>query len=211
VRFALVALIAGPVVLTCVAARAGDASSVYVRVEAGGTANAASYERTDATQAGRLSSVRAYTFGSALRAQIGYFIVPRFSLAATLAVDYASISPHMHGTGDALATFGKYTQTTESLEATWNPAGGLRLGGALGWSTIALPNTNEDTFVETLDGTLSGPYWGLLLGYDFRIASFAWLGVAARADFARTTNERPDGHSTMTAFAPGLSIAIVFR
>ena len=50
-------------------------------------------------QAGRLSSVHAHTFGSALRAQIGYIVVPRFSLAATIAIDYASISPTTQSSG----------------------------------------------------------------------------------------------------------------
>jgi hypothetical protein len=211
VRLALVGLVATLLVSVAAPVRASDTSSVYVRVEAGGTANAATFERTDATEGGRLSSVHAHTFGSTLRAQIGYIVVPRFSLAATIAVDYASISPTDHGYGDALATFGKYTQTSESLEATWIPAGGLRLGGAFGWSTVAFPNGDQDAFVETLDGTLSGPYWGLLLGYDVRMTSFAWLGVAARADFAHVTDTRPDGHSTMTSFAPGISVALMFR
>jgi hypothetical protein len=211
VRLVLVGLAAAPLLFVAPAARAGETSPVYVRVEAGGAANEAVYERTDATQGGRTSSVRGHTFGSTLRAQIGYIVVPRFSLAATLAIDYASISPTARGTGDALATFGRYTQTSEALEATWIPAGGLRIGGAFGWTTIAFPNTDQDAYVETLDGTLSGPYWGVLLGYDFRLSSFAWLGVAARADFARVTNDRADGHSTMTSLAPGISVALMFR
>jgi hypothetical protein len=207
----LAGLVAAPLLCATLSASAGDTSPVYVRVEAGGTANAAIYERTDATDGGRMSSVRGRAFGTALRAQIGYFIVPRFSLAATLAVDYASGSTGARGTGDALATFGRYTQTSETVEATWLPARGLRIGGSFGWTTIAFPDANQDSFTETIDATLSGPHWGLLLGYDFRLTSFAALGIAARADFSHVIDERPDGRSTMTAFAPGLSVALMFR
>jgi len=192
-------------------ASAGDTSPVYVRVEAGGTANAAVYERTDATEGGRTSSVRGHAFGTALRAQIGYFVAPRFTLAAALAVNYVSSSTGARGDGDAFATFGRYTQTSETLEATWLPAGGLRVAGSFGWATIAFPDANQDSFTETVDATLNGPHWGLLLGYDVRLSSFASLGMAARADFAHVVDDRVDGRSSMTAFAPGVSVALMFR
>jgi len=35
--------------------------------------------------------------------------------------------------------------------------------------------------------------------------------MAARADFAHVVDDRADGRSSMTAFAPGVSVALIFR